>query len=1783
MVLNPIVFANEVNKQFLRYQLTAFPLSDPDLARQAREIMGGSGKYSNMVKGPYVSLSRSFAEGEFIEVLVRKGIIHPAIQGVAEYKRIFAHQEQVLNAVKEDHHVLVSTGTGSGKTEAFLYPIVDHCLRLRDENAKPGIVAILVYPMNALAADQLQRLRGILAGTGVTFGMYIGATPSTRSEVTDIVRMKEGENSDRTSFYKSKYGDHPNISIVPFEERCSEEEMAESPPRILLTNVNQLEYLLTRGKDLGMFEDAPLKYLVFDEAHTYTGSKGAEVSLLIRRIRAFCNKHQDEVICIGTSATITGKGGEDKEAKRFAHRFFGVQESNVVVVKEVYQTEQWPPSRVKPQPLKGDLNLLFEKTLKIIDSNDNQIYDLISQISSHQIDRDYPWKEGLYHALKNNEMVKVIYDTLEEPMIISDATKAIWKKLGREEPDANSEMELLIYLALGATAEKEKSPILRPQLHYFVRGLGGAAVVLNPFNDRETSVKLYFSKQMAGDDNPEILPTAVFPVVTCTNCGQHFFESWLKDLETETGLQGGLTDEENIYWPVTSEEEGKRIIFTNRFVATEEEDEESEFYQKLSKKIEARWVCRYCGSLHHGDGDRCSNLDCKRDNAIVPIHLLKEHGDIKTCPCCGHKGGRSGGKYYSPLRTLKAVNVADIHILAQDMINSQKSDNRKLLIFADNRQDAAFQAAWMSDHARRYRIRHIMLNFIKEKQGPISVGDLQTQMNEFFKADKDLARAIAPEVYAGLVEDAYSSSTEELMKKYLRIQIVRELVTGYSLIDSLETLGMIKVNYFGLNPDNEFVQGFAATYNISVESAVKGIETILDVYRRGRIFFDEEEPIFSHWWKSGDNDVQRGFVPLFEYSPKGLKLVREPADKNYLVTGVNSNKGLTFAKDFVTRWKVEKDLVPQVLNDIWDILTKKLKVLTPVTLKSNTGKALGGATGVYQINSSMVGIEDQNVRYRCSVCNKYHSRDTPGSTCSKKGCSGHLLEEVPPADNYNVSLLNKEFSMLMVKEHTAQVPMKERSKIESQFKMRDGSVNCIVATPTLELGVDIGALDMVLMKNVPPLSSNYWQRAGRAGRRHRMAVIYTYCRKSVHDEYFYEDPMRMLSGKIRPPRFNLRNPVMIRKHVNATILSELVRYKQSKDTSIPEEVKQELDEAIKLYFPSFISTYLFDNNRFREKSMDTVGLSLIINRYKDKLDGKVKQVFCEEWPLEGANEVEPEVLTTYVQGMPTELEKQIKTIFQRMIWARDMKNKLIDKQKTVVNLEEIERKMLFRCQKYLEELGKNDLENYTLNVLARSGFLPGYATHQGNVIANAGAAYSKIWERMTFELTRPDTVAVREFIPGNLIYANGGKYKVAWYHLPPGKEVMEPEKYIVNSLYQNIQEESKEIDGYANDKDTPIKGITICDSDLAFMSHVSDDEENRFKLPVQMAAMLRAEHRGIDTYSVGNNIEFFHHHGQKIRLGNIGPSDKVREGILGYPFCRICGATRSPYASEAELNHFKESHKKACGEEPENYCFTADNQVDAFLFRSFPSLSDAVNLAEGIRTAANIELEMDPEDLQINLIRKSEEEYDVILYDPMPGGSGLLDQMIDQWESMIEAGIEALNNCKNNCLNSCYDCLRTYRNSFYHPNLNRFEAVRLLTERKTTPKKGPSTPPSVSAIPISVTPISIRSEVLLRKILQDHGFPPFQEQVPIPLEGSIKRTLPDFYYEDPSRDLRIAIYLDGLSKGIHGNEERMKVDHYIRTILRSKGINVIEIAASDLDDPKVMNMHLGIIGNVIKK
>ena len=196
MALNPISLPETVASSFLRDQPMAYRFADSRRHAQMRELLSlEKTRATPLLMGPYVSVTRGFRPGRKLKGLSAEGVVHPALAGLAPFPSVWAHQEAAIRSIRAGRTTVVSTGTGSGKTEAFLSPILSRCLELRDAGAAPGIVAVLVYPMNALAEDQLGRLRDLLSGTGVPFGMDVGKTPERMSDGSGV-RLPKGASRE---------------------------------------------------------------------------------------------------------------------------------------------------------------------------------------------------------------------------------------------------------------------------------------------------------------------------------------------------------------------------------------------------------------------------------------------------------------------------------------------------------------------------------------------------------------------------------------------------------------------------------------------------------------------------------------------------------------------------------------------------------------------------------------------------------------------------------------------------------------------------------------------------------------------------------------------------------------------------------------------------------------------------------------------------------------------------------------------------------------------------------------------------------------------------------------------------------------------------------------------------------------------------------------------------------------------------------------------------------------------------------------------------------------------------------------------------------------------------------------------------------------------------------------------------------------------------------------------------------------------------------------------------
>ena len=1753
--MNPIRFAARVNEQFLRYQLTAHPLADDRLAKQATETVRGKHlEASPLVKGPYLSLSKPFLIGAQVQDLIDEGALHPVMKGILPFPSLFQHQVEAMRAVQNDRHCLVATGTGSGKTEAFLAPILDHCLKLKDQGAPEGVVAVLVYPMNALAQDQRLRLRSMLKGTGVSFGMFVGSTPARPADVT--------EPRDQ----------------IPAEERPSEAEMRERPPRLLITNYRQLEILLTRQSDLGLFENAPLRFLVFDEAHTYSGATGAEVSCLIRRLRAFCDKSADEVVCIGTSATIADPASGEEAGRNFAHRFFGVPEDKVALVGERYADYEWAPDLMDAPPSSAAGEDLLSRTLAALeeDGDPSAVQVVAREVLGVPLRLGEDWRRDLFSWMQRSALVHGLADLLEKPKHLDMAVEKLVELLDRPVVDeASSRAEILAVLALGAAARRDGGSLLRPKVHHFVQGLQGVVALMPP---DELVPRLFMTREDALTAYPDHPTASIWNLFSCETCGQHYFEGWLEKVEA------ALAEEGNAVFPSAEPEDGVRFLWTDRF-PVEEDDESEEIGDRLDAKREGIHLCRQCGFIHANPATDCANPKCLAPDAVFPAWQLdlNDKRRLSSCPVCKVGAGRAR----ESIRRFRAATTADNHVLAQDMIQAAgQSKARKLILFTDNRQDAAFQAGWMADRARRYRFRHLMLHFMREAEKPMSVGDFVDRFLELFREDRGLAKALCPEVYDQSTDEVFSSKLRDELKQYLRIQVLVEWTPGLRNRAGLEVLGLVKIVYAGLpKASDPWIVQWAAAADCEPELFLLGLESWLDTLRRRRALWDVEQPVFSkRYFGTSDPVISRGYLPGSNVPPVGMTL-RKEGDSHAQITGLWASRGITNLMYQASRWGLPKNQLEEFCRELWRKVSKEWAhegrpLLVEAALVSDKGRRLSGSIGARQLDSRLTGMVLAETRWTCGLCHRVHLRPTPNAACTRHNCRGSLIEDPVPEDHYDLASLGEDFAMVQAREHSAQVPNQARFEIEEEFKKPNGEVNCLVATPTLEMGVDIGGLDMVLLRNLPPTPANYWQRVGRAGRQERMAVLYTYCRTAQHDRYFFEEPLRLLEGRVEPPRFNLRNPIMIRKHVHAAVISAFLRATRASDPWLLGDAgRQDLQSIWMDLFPFFLRGWLLnEGGSYRQESPRFDLLSKLVDRHRSALLTTIRETFEPAWPKEDSLEVQEEKLAECLDGMGDRLQECADRLFGRFEWTRHQMAELNrEAEQGKLELDKEQRRR--RCEAFIRRLLDADRDNYLLTVLAVEGFLPGYNQLEGGVVAYAGRHLQGGRFIEEFPLARASSMAVREYVPGNRLYANRGQFKLERYRFPVDESALNPVECVVDPDPDAmlIREVGQDVSGYASDTAADILVLPAADCELGFASRIHDQELDRFRLPVTVLGYRRPVHRGGDNLALGE-LQVQHLRGQGLKLVNVGPADKVRQQEIGFRVCGGCGAVRSPYDTQAVFDKFEEIHRPHWPRVSKPVGLGADVDVDGFLIRSprWPELADLASFAEAVRRGASRVLEMDEEDLQI-LPLPSGEAMELFLYDPMPGGSGLLDQVRKNWTEVREAAMALCKECPGACETSCYECLRSYRNSYLHGKLDRYRALELLEQGESLLLKN-AIPEEKSSVGRPKAKGTNQYEKRTRDWLVGAGLPEplAQESIvfkpPLTWGGKmIPRTLPDFLYRRSDHGADVAVYEDG---NPHNNPETRLKDDLMRDELRDLGWTVVEVRIEELSDVTAMERHI---------
>ena len=424
------------------------------------------------------------------------------------------------------------------------------------------------------------------------------------------------------------------------------------------------------------------------------------------------------------------------------------------------------------------------------------------------------WQRALTSQLAGNELVRQLATVLRTPRALEELPRAMLEAIGREV----SEHEVLAWLALGAACGMDgNDPLLRPVVHSFIRGVGGAVVTLSKVDG---AARLWLSGEDADADLGK--DWCRFPLFTCTTCGQHYYEAWVQDFALEAGKADGPAGGDLVgstrLWPHLAKElEGNRVLLVDRLVVRPDEDEDADAMdeddadevgagRKLPaghgyehRRLHPLWVCRHCGALHDAGADSCGS--CQTGGGLVAVQAVRTKKELPellhSCVACQAPGRRpGGGRYREPARPVRASAVSDVHVLAQSMVHL--SERPRLLVFADNRQDAAFQAGWMKDHARRFRLRALMSQAIRG--AGLSVGDVAQHVDAVLEGDRELSRALLPEVWQVAPQEDASVKHREERLYFLRLQVLREVATGVKQRVGLEPWGRVRVDYLASSP-----------------------------------------------------------------------------------------------------------------------------------------------------------------------------------------------------------------------------------------------------------------------------------------------------------------------------------------------------------------------------------------------------------------------------------------------------------------------------------------------------------------------------------------------------------------------------------------------------------------------------------------------------------------------------------------------------------------------------------------------------------------------------------------------------------------------------------------------------------------------------------------------------------------------------------------------------------------------------------------------------------------------
>jgi hypothetical protein len=1559
---------------------------------------------------PLIQLNPTFEPAETIDELVDEGVLDSRCRGIfrrnkdttpaGEILRLHRHQADAVRTARSGANYILTTGTGSGKSLAYMIPIVDAILR---EGPGRGIQAIVVYPMNALANSQRGELEKFLSA----------GFPDRKGPVT-FARYTGQEND------------------------VERQTIIGAPPDILLTNYVMLELLLTRPYERQLVEAAMgLRFLVLDELHTYRGRQGADVALLVRRVREATKARALQ--CVGTSATLAGAGTlaeQQVEIARVASTIFGAEVRPEAVIGETLRRATDPSDVDDPS--------FVSRLRSRLDGQE----ELAEGAAAFEADPRASWIEttfGLTDEPSTGRLVRARPRPITGP---DGAAHELAELTGADEGLCAEAIRATLLAGFLRHLPDSTFPIFAFRLHQF---FGRGDAVYASLEPEETRYLTTFGQQFVPGDRDKIL----LPLAFCRECGQDYYTVGLDrsdggggqigprdlgDLMNDPGRDTGF-----LYlgadrpWPDDSDEQAERVPDD-----WTEESPTGLVRIKRDRREDVPFSIRVApgGTVGGTTGHPFTFVPapfrfCLRCGVAYGGRQTRDLGKLTTLG----SGGRSSAT--------SLLSLAAIRSLRADL--TLEPPARKLLSFTDNRQDASLQAGHFNDFVEVGLLRSALYRAAAAAPAGLSHEELTAKVADALALDLDLY-ARDPTVRFAARED-----TDKALRDVIGYRLYRDLQRGWRVTSpNLEQSGLLEIRYRSLDElaaaDDVWAGSHAALEAANADQRRDACKAVLDFLRRGlAIRVDYLAPLYQDQLKQRSN--QRLALPwaidegeVLEHAAIAYPRPRRRAGNEYRGNLYLSARG--GIGQYLRRRGVLPDLGRKLtLDDTDRILQELLQGLRTgglVTVVEEPSEP--GAVPGYQLAADgmqwVAGDGTRPFRDPVRVPN-------------------------PPAEGHRTNPFFVRFYQgvaedgkgIYAKEHTAQVPATEREEREEAF--RDGRLPILYCSPTMELGVDIAELNVVNMRNIPPTPANYAQRSGRAGRSGQPALVFNYCTTgSPHDQYFFRRPWLMVSGQVRPPRLELANEDLVRAHVHAIWLAET---RLSLGTSLADIVELE-GEAPTLALK------------------DSVRVAITATAPRGAAHASAARFLASVPGLADSDWHTHSWLDDVLDGAALAFDKACdrwRDLYRAAIETREAQNRVIGDASRSADDRERAKRLRAEAESQLEILrGDADTRTfqsdfYSYRYFASEGFLPGYSFPRlplSAYIPGRGGAGKR-----DEYLSRPRFLAISEFGPRSIVYHEGSRYLINRVMLPAersdtNKLVLGATKRCEACAYLHPLAGDDPGPDLCRRCGTPLPPVTeklfrLQNVSTKRRDRINSDEEERQRLGFEIRTGIRfAEHggkasaRSARVATAGETI-------LKLEYGstatiwrvNVGWRRRANQDLLGFVLDTERGFWQKNDQDPDDLEDAMSQSRERI------VPYVEDRRNVLLLEPSKPlDLVGMASLAAAFKNAIQVEYQLEDQELAIEPLPSDNNRRLLLLYESAEGGAGVLRRLAAEPDGIARLARTALEVChfdpstgddrrrapgaREDCEAACYDCLMSYGNQRDHRELDRFAVRDLLLD-----------------------------------------------------------------------------------------------------------------------------------------